>query len=83
MKMDQNILLSIVKRLKVRHTASFTKSYFAQNHNNDNLLGLAQMLNAYNIENKSLVLTDKKYGENQSMCVAYKDKDMFEQIFRL
>jgi len=59
MQRGQNIFISFLELLKVKHTISFSDKYFREHPHKYNLFGLSKMLSDYGIENKAFK-TDKK-----------------------
>ena len=49
--MTSSIFIQILKALSVKYTKHFAVKYYEQHPNKDNLYGLSEMLNFYNIEN--------------------------------
>jgi len=48
----QNVFISFLHLLNVKHTNSFSNKYFREHPHKYNLLGISQMLSDYGIENK-------------------------------
>jgi len=56
----QNIFVSFLELLKVRHTQEFSNRYFNEHPHKYNLYGLSKMLSEYGIENAAVRITDKE-----------------------
>ena len=56
----QNVLITLLNILEVKHTNSSSNKYFNEHPNKYNLLGLSQMLSAYGIENGGTIIKDKE-----------------------
>ncbi len=57
--MTTNILISFLRLLGVKHTASFSGQYFAEHPHKYNLFGLSSILSYYKINNAGVKVTDK------------------------
>jgi hypothetical protein len=56
----QNILLTFLQLLKVKHTKSFTNKIFNEHPHKYNMYGLSKMLSDYGIENAGTRIADKE-----------------------
>ena len=62
-----NVFMSFLELLKVRHTKSFSDKYFNEHPHKNNLYGLSLMLSDYGIRNAGTQIEDAfdqycKYG---------------------
>ena len=73
----QNIFLQILDVLSVKHTKEFSCRYFEEHPNKDNMYGLHQMLDDYNVDNVCLQLqvTSQSLMDLNTPFVAYFDGD--------
>ena len=60
MSKRQNIFISFLELLKVRHTKEFSNQYFNEHPHKYNLFGLSKMLSEYGIENAAIRITNKE-----------------------
>ena len=58
--MKQNIFVTILELLKVKHTKIFSNRYFNEHPHKYNLLGLSKMLSEYGITNAAAKIKDKE-----------------------
>ncbi|GHT83771.1 hypothetical protein FACS189420_0140 [Bacteroidia bacterium] len=56
----ENILVSFLELLKVKHTKSFSNRYFGEHPHKYNLFGISKMLSDYSIENGGTKVADKE-----------------------
>ena len=59
MSKRQNIFVSFLELLKVRHIQEFSNRYFNEHPHKYNLFGLSKMLSEYGIENAAVKIADK------------------------
>ncbi|MCD7930765.1 MAG: cysteine peptidase family C39 domain-containing protein [Tannerellaceae bacterium] len=59
-KKNQNVFVSFLELLKVKHTNSFSNKYFNEHPHKYNLFGLFKMLSDYGVENVATEITDKE-----------------------
>lgn len=57
---EHNILTVLLDKLNIKHTGTYAKNIFNENPNNDNLLGISQMLSFYHISNIAVKLDEFK-----------------------
>lgn len=57
--MNNNLLISLLKQLNVKHTPTFTYQYFNEHPHKYNLFGFSSMLTDYGIENAGIKVQDK------------------------
>jgi ABC-type bacteriocin/lantibiotic exporters, contain an N-terminal double-glycine peptidase domain len=62
MKVNQNIFITFLQLLGVKHTEDFSNKYYNEHPNKYNLLGLSQMLSDYKIENTGVRIQDVDNG---------------------
>ncbi len=55
----QNIFISFLKTLGVRHTARFSEAYFNEHPHRHNLFGLSRMLSDYGVKNVGIQIKNK------------------------
>ena len=60
MKRTQNIFVTFLDLLKVKHTIDFSNKFFNEHPHKYNLFGLSKMLSDYGIENISTRISDKE-----------------------
>ncbi|MDR2585724.1 MAG: thioredoxin domain-containing protein [Prevotellaceae bacterium] len=56
----QNIFISLLDLLKVKHTRDFTSQYFNEHPHKNNLFGLSKMMSDYGIENAATRISNKE-----------------------
>jgi Protein-disulfide isomerase len=59
-KKNQNIFISFLELLKVKHTKDFSNKYFNEHPHKYNLFGLSKMLFDYGVENVATKIKDKE-----------------------
>lgn len=59
-KIAQNVFVSLLDELHVKHTRSFSNRYYDEHPYKNNLYGLSCMLSDYHIENEGLRIKDKE-----------------------
>ena len=55
-----NVFVSFLELLKVKHTKEFSNQYFNEHPHKYNLFGISKMLSEYGIENAAIRITDKE-----------------------
>lgn len=65
MKRNDNVLISILDVLNVKYTNAYAEKLFNEHPHNNNLFGLSDMLNAYNIENTGIQIENTKDNFNK------------------
>lgn len=65
MKRNDNVLISILDVLNVKYTTAYAEKLFNEHPHNNNLFGLSDMLNAYNIENTGIRIENTKDNFNK------------------
>jgi len=68
MNKQQNIFVSFLTLLNVKHTTAFSNQYFNEHPHKYNLLGLSKMLSEYGVEHAATRITDKEKDIKQSNC---------------
>ena len=61
-KIGENLFVSYLGLLQVKHTQSFSSKVFNEHPHKYNLFGLSKMLSAYGIENAAIRVADKEKG---------------------
>lgn len=59
-KKNQNVFISFLELLNVKHTKSYSNKYFNEHPHKYNLLGLSQMLSDYGVENAAIKIKEKE-----------------------
>jgi hypothetical protein len=58
--LGENILVSFLELLKVKHTKSFSNQYFGEHPHKYNLFGISKMLSDYGVKNGGAKVEDKE-----------------------
>ncbi|MBP1617166.1 MAG: Vitamin epoxide reductase family protein [Bacteroidetes bacterium] len=57
---NENVLISFLRLLNVKHTLTFSRRYFNEHPHKYNLFGLSKMLSDYGVENAATKIKDKE-----------------------
>ena len=60
MKSGQNVFVSFLELLKVKHTGKFSNRYFNEHPHKNNLFGISKMLSDYGVKNAGTRIEDKE-----------------------
>ena len=61
MKNGQNVFVSFLEALKIKHTQEFSDRYVNEHPHKYNLFGISKMLSDYGVENVGTRIADKVY----------------------
>jgi len=77
MKSGQNVFVSFLELLKVKHTREFSNRYFNEHPHKNNLFGISKMLSDYGVENAGTRIEDKEKDISNIECpfIAYAGSD--------
>ena len=80
----QNIFITLLELLKVKHTKEFSNQYFNEHPHKYNMYGLSKMLSEYRVENVAIRIDDKERNlkEIQTPFIAQFGKD-FAAVYKV
>ncbi|GHT83775.1 hypothetical protein FACS189420_0120 [Bacteroidia bacterium] len=80
----ENIFVSFLELLKVKHTKSFSNQYFGEHPHKYNLFGISKMLSDYSIENGGTKVADKEKDifEIETPFIAHTGSD-FATVYKV